>query len=567
MSMRHLLCLLALFTLLLPASANPPAWWMEGDPPVIDITAEPNNHGPANLGQAKWMANEALRALDAASPQLAADIRLDLKGTSPSNQIVDLTEPDQKTPEWIENQKAPLLLGQLKAIARPFYNRLNTSSPQWVLDQIQQNHGGSAILGTDYWQASGNSNYTQDGYFPWNPATQAAANRAPATIGQLKVIFSFDPTLIPLPPEVILLAPSAYTIEDHAVLTARVTLKAGAILTLLTLNGQTVPTTPGDSTYPVTLNNGLNTFILAATDSSGRSSSATATISRDNALPQLAITSPANGATIAASSINVLGTMSSAIPVRSVKVNGIRAYVYGGSFDAPNVPLIAGANIIAATATDILGKVSTVSIEVTGQSPGATTSVVVTSTPPAGAAPLTVILNVVATVPGTIQLVTYDFEGYGQNLFTATAVAPLTHLYPEAGTFYPRITVHTTVGTFSNKTGPAVPLAERLRVDVTGGADGPLAAWNRLKKSVAVGDFEAAGNCLSESHRDGFKAMLSDLGTVAASTMLTDFGELQQINLDDDVAIYAGEITTPEGSITFLVDCVKEEGLWKIFSF
>jgi hypothetical protein len=84
---------------------------------------------------------------------------------------------------------------------------------------------------------------------------------------------------------------------------------------------------------------------------------------------------------------------------------------------------------------------------------------------------------------------------------------------------------------------------------------------------VAAGDFEAAGDCLSESHRDGFKAMLSDLGPVAASIMLTDFGELQQINLDDDLAIYAGEITTPEGSITFLVDCVKEEGLWKIFSF
>ena len=131
MAMRHLTPLLALFVLLLPAAANPPQWWLDGHPPVIDVTAAPNNHGPANLGQAKWMATEALRILDSVSPQLAADIRLDLNGSNPSNRIVDLTEPDQKTPEWIENQKAPLLLGQLKALARPFYNRLNAASPQW----------------------------------------------------------------------------------------------------------------------------------------------------------------------------------------------------------------------------------------------------------------------------------------------------------------------------------------------------------------------------------------------------------------------------------------------------
>ncbi len=145
--------------------------WLDGHPPVLTGTSE-NNHGPANIGQVKWMATEALRALDAASPQLAADIRLDLNGTSPSNRIVDLTEPDLKTPEWIENQKAPLLVGQLKPSPRLFYNRLNTISLQWVLDQIQQKHDGSAILGTDYWRVTGKPNYTENGYFPWTPTLQ-----------------------------------------------------------------------------------------------------------------------------------------------------------------------------------------------------------------------------------------------------------------------------------------------------------------------------------------------------------------------------------------------------------
>lgn len=254
--------------------------------------------------------------------------------------------------------------------------------------------------------------------------------------------------------------------------------------------------------------------------------------------------------------------------MRSVTVNGIQAYIHTGTYEAPNVPLVDGANILTATATDILGKVITASITVTGQVPqNSPPPVVVTATPSTGAAPLTVTFNVVPTVPGTIQLVTYDFEGYSQNLFTATAIAPLAHVYAAAGIYYPRVSIRTNVGTFSNKTGPSVPITQRLRVLVTGAADTPLDAWSRLKKSVAAGDFEAAGDCLNESHRDGFKAMLIDLGPTLASAMLTDFGELQQISQNEDVATYAGEITTPEGAITFMIDCIKENGSWKIFSF
>ena len=38
---------------------NRPAWWSEGDAPVI-TGGEENNQGPANIGQAKWMAKRAL---------------------------------------------------------------------------------------------------------------------------------------------------------------------------------------------------------------------------------------------------------------------------------------------------------------------------------------------------------------------------------------------------------------------------------------------------------------------------------------------------------------------------
>ncbi|MEO7098612.1 MAG: hypothetical protein ABI162_04575 [Luteolibacter sp.] len=186
MPKRHFFRLLALVALLMPASANPPLWWADGHPPIITGTTE-NNKGPANIGQAKWMVSEALRALDATAPQIAADIRLDLTGTSPSNQIVDLTVPESKTPDWLEKQKAPLLIGQLKAIAAPFYTRLNIAAHDWLDHEssVEPEKGQLQINGTKDYGPGGSTNI-----YPWTAVISDDANKAPATIGQLKAVFS-----------------------------------------------------------------------------------------------------------------------------------------------------------------------------------------------------------------------------------------------------------------------------------------------------------------------------------------------------------------------------------------
>ncbi len=187
------------------ALADSPGWWESGDPPAIDPAAEANNHGPASVGQAKWMVTEALRALEPIAPAIGDEIRSDLSG------IVDLSVPDPKTDPWRAKQKAPLTLGQLKAIARPFYNHLNAESSSWVLDQIEDRNGGTATADTHYWQITGNANYTSGGYFPWNPATTSATNKETAVIGQLKSVFSLDfSTFVTAPPENIY-EPEIYT--------------------------------------------------------------------------------------------------------------------------------------------------------------------------------------------------------------------------------------------------------------------------------------------------------------------------------------------------------------------
>ena len=180
-----------------------PTWWSNGTPPVLN-GAQPNNHGLASIGQAKWMASEALRSLDATAPEVSTLIRNDLAGTASdhSDRIVDWSVPSSPKPvEWLEQQKAPLLLGQLKAIALPFYNRLNQADHNWLLGQINLNQpNGVAILGTHYWIVTGNAKYIENGCYPWNPGTASEVNKSPVTIGQLKAIFSLrfeDPSFSP----------------------------------------------------------------------------------------------------------------------------------------------------------------------------------------------------------------------------------------------------------------------------------------------------------------------------------------------------------------------------------
>jgi hypothetical protein len=198
----YLLIPLVGIALAMSVSGNPlgPAWWGQAHssdpatPSTLDVSAAmnanpQNNKGPANIGQAKHMARSAILALRAEGlTQLANDIENDLVGLNrpiPSwNSPSDLTER--------EKQKAPLLIGQLKAIAHPFYNRLNSISPSWVLAQIQQNHNEAAVLGTHYWRVMGYPDYTNGGWFPWNPASPLIQNKTIANIGQLKALFSLE---------------------------------------------------------------------------------------------------------------------------------------------------------------------------------------------------------------------------------------------------------------------------------------------------------------------------------------------------------------------------------------
>src|SRR5207245_1908325 len=154
--------------------------------------------------------------------------------------------------------------------------------------------------------------------------------------------------------------------------------------------------------------------------------------------------------------INVSGTSSESSP-SSIDVNGVPPFISGSTFNALNVLLAVGANTITATATDLARNIGTATITVTGQNGGGGTQidpVQLTATPVGGFAPLAVTLAPInGGVPGTFQVVQYDFDGDGVTDDTHNNLNPVTHTYSAAGQYFPVATIVTTAGKFSSLGG------------------------------------------------------------------------------------------------------------------
>lgn len=154
----------------LPASSADPAWWTTRG---VKNSASASNRAAATIGQAKHVVAMALQELQARLPAadynaLAADVAL----------IVDLAPPT--TQAGFDKQRAALVNGQLKALAKPFYDRLRALDAVWVDSQMSQ----SGIRVADTVSPLVYSPY------PWTTATSDDKNLSLVTVGQLKAVFS-----------------------------------------------------------------------------------------------------------------------------------------------------------------------------------------------------------------------------------------------------------------------------------------------------------------------------------------------------------------------------------------
>lgn len=158
----------------IPASwpENYPAWWYNADDPengVIDASFgsfDQDNYGFANLGQAKHIFSEAYRVMEAAEAGSAGAV------------IPAMLDSFSLLPE---DNYVPLKIGQLKALAAPFYDVFHENGYRVVLS------GGD---------------FVSNGTYPWT-SNVTTTNAALANIGQLKHLFSFELLNWPPTPEIV----------------------------------------------------------------------------------------------------------------------------------------------------------------------------------------------------------------------------------------------------------------------------------------------------------------------------------------------------------------------------
>jgi Glucodextranase, domain B len=129
----------------------------------------------------------------------------------------------------------------------------------------------------------------------------------------------------------------------------------------VSVNGTPVSLVGDRFDVPVILAEGANTLTVAATDGAGNRSQAAVVATRFS-LPAVTITSPADLSYLAATTVDVSGTVSD--PGAVVTVEGVTATVSGTSFTARDVPLVEGGNTVTAAATNSLGHTATATINV-----------------------------------------------------------------------------------------------------------------------------------------------------------------------------------------------------------
>ena len=172
----------------------------------------------------------------------------------------------------------------------------------------------------------------------------------------------------------------------------------------------------------------------------------------DSAAPTITITNPVNNVSFNSSRVNVSGNFTAG-SLKQITVNDVLAFVHGTNFEAVNVPLNPGTNIIKAIVEDLTGytNISSISIIATTNSDGSLNNPVqFQAAPVAGFAPLPVAFSILTNVPGIIQQVSYDFNGDDIADLITNNLLSITNTYVTNGEYFPFVTLQTSAGRFSS---------------------------------------------------------------------------------------------------------------------
>ncbi|MBS2021168.1 MAG: hypothetical protein JST92_02075, partial [Deltaproteobacteria bacterium] len=185
---------------------------------------------------------------------------------------------------------------------------------------------------------------------------QATAVDRAGNASQAQLSFFIDRT----PPGVSILAPADRAVVAPGELEVIAAVSDDGPLGAVTLNQQLM-TLEGDGSWhgTVALTRGSNLLQVRASDIAGNSSTARVRVTVDTQPPVLTVTSPAEGARIAALTVPLKGKATDASPL-TVTVSGAPVTLAADGTFSSTVALVAGTNAITILASDSAGNATTV---------------------------------------------------------------------------------------------------------------------------------------------------------------------------------------------------------------
>ncbi len=184
-----------------------------------------------------------------------------------------------------------------------------------------------------------------------------AGNSARSTL-TFEIVFDVEP------PVVEILSPAPLQVLAERWVEVSGTVSDDGLVAGVVVNGQRVVVVGGVFQESLQLAEGLNAIEAIATDSVGRTATASIPVTADTIPPVAVITAPEAGSTTNSPSIIFTGEVSDATSVVDLQVNGISVAVVGGEFSS-QVSLSDGLNAISIEAADEAGNVGSFTHTVT----------------------------------------------------------------------------------------------------------------------------------------------------------------------------------------------------------
>ncbi|MGE5169728.1 MAG: Ig-like domain-containing protein [Rudaea sp.] len=277
--------------------------------------------------------------------------------------------------------------------------------------------------------------------------------------------------------------------------------------------------------------------------------------------PSIGIEAALDGATIDDDNVLVRGFVSAPANA-AVTVNGVVTHIDDyGRFQANDIPLVPGANMVTAVVVTQDGVTSSQSIVVNSSGRGA---FVVHAAPTEGLESLDVTFTVENPDGVTFKQIDFDFEEDGLPDLIALP-GDFVDGRLVVGATYPAGTWRAVIKAYDDQDQVIYATAKSIVVRLPSLLQGNLRAiYDGMLSRLKAGNVAGALTAFTGSAYEKYSAIFTQLQPSLA-TIVDQLGEVREIDFDADLAELSVVRDTPDGPRRFMVYLVRaEDGIWRI---